>query len=90
MSSRTWNPSVGQRTDRARDCPYPAFTMEKKRARVITGWRQVVPPKTKPPKAKLTPAPGGKAAPKPPVLAPHDSADERLEAEGGHLPDRAK
>jgi hypothetical protein len=50
--------------------------MLKKRGRIITGWRQVVPPKTKGPKAKVTPVPGAKTAPAPPIVAPDDSADE--------------
>ena len=64
--------------------------MEKKRARVITGWRHIVPPKARSPKVKLAPAPGGKAAPKLPLAPVGKSRGEPLEAEVPELPVPAK
>lgn len=55
----------------------------KKRGRVIIGWRQVVPPKVRAPKAKTTaPAPGVKVVPNSPVAERNGSADEADDAVG--------
>ena len=64
--------------------------MEKKRARVITGWRQVASPKLKLSRPRSTPAPGGKATPGPRVAVSERAANERWEAEGGQLVEPAK
>jgi hypothetical protein len=57
--------------------------MQKKRARVITGWRQVTHPRSGLWKPRPLPA----AAPKP---AAERLSDERWETDGGHLTDPAK
>ena len=50
----------------------------KKRGRIIIGWRQVVPPKTRAPKSKLVPVPGAKPAPKTAIADPAGPAEEHL------------
>jgi hypothetical protein len=61
--------------------------MQKKR--VITGWRQV--PVTKPRASRVRPVPAPVAGvPQPGVAKPDPAANERWEAEGGHLAKRAK
>ncbi len=49
----------------------------KKRGRVIIGWRQVVPPKTRAPKSKLVPAAGTKPGPKPAIADPDGPEEEK-------------
>ena len=62
---------------------------ERKRARVITGWRQVTRPKgiSKP---RSTALPRGKAVPGPRVAVPDTAANESWETEGGHLSNPVK
>ena len=62
---------------------------ERKRARVITGWRQVTRPKglSKP---RPTPVPHDKAVPEPRVTVPEPAANESWESEGGHLSNPVK
>lgn len=57
--------------------------MSKAKARVITGWRQVIPPKKRAPRARFAPVPHP-IPPKPPVAAPAP-AEQGWEAEGGQL-----
>jgi hypothetical protein len=54
---------------------------EKKRGRIITGWRQVIPPKVRTGKPRPVPPPRGKAAPALPLVPgkPSDEEDEKDE-----------
>ena len=54
---------------------------ERKRARVITGWRQVTRPKGI---SKPRSTPRDKAVPGPRVAVPDTAANESWETEGGH------
>jgi len=58
--------------------------MPKTKARVITGWRQVIPPKRRSPRTRFAPVPKARAtAPRP--AAPAAPAEQRWEAEGGQV-----
>lgn len=61
---------------------------EKKRGRVITGWRQVVPPKVRGGKPRPIPAPRGKAAPALP-LSPEGSPVDGDDTKDEHAADHA-
>jgi hypothetical protein len=55
---------------------------EKKRGRIITGWRQVIPPKVRTGKPRPVPPPRGKAAPALPLVpgaSPSEDEDEKDE-----------
>jgi hypothetical protein len=58
--------------------------MEKKRARLITGWRQVTTPRRKASIHRI-PAPCAKSPAQVPARVAEGSATERWEGEGGQL-----
>jgi len=58
---------------------------KKKESRVITGWRQVLAPGSGSSKTRSSPLTPRKPAPRPPIATGERSANERWEAEGGHL-----
>lgn len=59
--------------------------MPKTKSRVITGWRQVIPPKRRSPKARFAPVPKARAVPPKPRVAAAAPAEQRWEAEGGQV-----
>jgi hypothetical protein len=64
--------------------------MEKKRGRVIAGWRQVARAKPGPSRPRYSPLAQAKAASEPRIAVPDAAANERWETEGGHLVTPAK
>jgi hypothetical protein len=64
--------------------------MEKKRSRLIAGWRQVARAKPGPSRPRYLPLAQANAASKPRIAAPDAAANERWETEGGHLVTPAK
>lgn len=62
--------------------------MEKKRGRVITGWRHVAHSKTGLSKSRFPAVQGGKAEPR--VAVAEKAANEAWDTEGGHFAEPAK
>ena len=64
--------------------------MEKKRGRVITGWRQVAHSKTGLSKSRFSSTKQGKPESEPRVAVVEKAANEAWDTEGGHFAEPAK